>query len=450
PPCVNASSTVTIAEVAPPNAGTDGALTLCISSPAASLFAALGGAQAGGTWSGPSPVVGGMFDPANMTAGVYTYTLNGTAPCPNDQSIVTVTVVTNPDPGTNGSITVCESGSTIGLFAQLGGTPDPGGSWTGPSVVAGDVFDPATMNAGVYTYTITVPPPCTSASSTATVTISQPADAGDDGALTLCISSPVTALINSLGGTPQAGGTWSGPSAVVGGMFDPATMNAGVYTYTVNGTAPCPADAASVTVTVVTEPDPGINGTITACSTGASFSLIAQLGGTPDAGGSWTGPSVVIGDVFDPATMNAGGYTYTINVPPPCASVSSTVTVNVNAPPDAGSDGNITLCSSDAAVDLFNSLGGSPDTGGTWSGPSVMVGGSFDPATMNAGAYMYTAVGEAPCPADVALVIVALVQPPNPGADDILNLCIVGTPVDLFPVLGGADAGGTWSGPGGA
>ncbi|MBK7287535.1 MAG: hypothetical protein IPI95_10755 [Flavobacteriales bacterium] len=70
--------------------------------------------------------------------------------------------------------------------------------------------------------------------------------------------------------------------------------------------------------------------------------------------------------------MSAGVYTYTINVPPPCVNVSSTVTVAVQAPPDAGSDGSLTLCISSPASDLFTALGGSPDTGGTWSGPSAI------------------------------------------------------------------------------
>ncbi len=88
-------------------------------------------------------------------------------------------------------------------------------------------------------------------------------------------------------------------------------MSAGVYTYTVTGTAPCPDEQATVTVTINTPPDPGVDGAITLCSTDAPASLFAQLGGTPDAGGTWTGPSPVVGGMIDPGTMSAGAYTYT-------------------------------------------------------------------------------------------------------------------------------------------
>ncbi|MBK8498555.1 MAG: hypothetical protein IPL52_06980, partial [Flavobacteriales bacterium] len=123
----------------------------CSTDAAASLFAQLGGTpDAGGTWSGPSPVVGGMIDPATMSAGVYTYTVTGTAPCPNEQATVTVTINTPPDPGTPGAITLCSTDAPASLFGQLGGTPDAGGTWSGPSPVVGGMIDPATMSAGVH------------------------------------------------------------------------------------------------------------------------------------------------------------------------------------------------------------------------------------------------------------------------------------------------------------
>ncbi len=248
------------------------------------------------------------------------------------------------------------------------------------------------MSAGVYTYTVTGTAPCPDEQATITVTINTPPDPGVDGAITLCSTDAPASLFALLGGTPDAGGTWTGPSPVVGGMIDPATMSAGVYTYTVTGTAPCPDETATVTVTINTPPDPGVDGAITLCSTDAPASLFAQLGGTPDAGGTWSGPSPVVGGMIDPATMSAGCmYTYTVTGTAPCPDETATVTVTIEQPPpDPGVDGAITLCSTDAPSSLFALLGGTPDGGGTWAGPSPVVGGMIDPATMNAGVYIYT------------------------------------------------------------
>ncbi|MBK8339141.1 MAG: hypothetical protein IPK99_03625 [Flavobacteriales bacterium] len=98
------------------------------------------------------------------------------------------------------------------------------------------------------------------------MTTNTPPDPGVDGAITLCSTDAAVSLFPQLGGTPDAGGTWSGPSPVVGGMFDPAGMTAGVYTYTITGTAPCP-DANATVTTTNTPPDPGVDGALTVCST---------------------------------------------------------------------------------------------------------------------------------------------------------------------------------------
>jgi gliding motility-associated-like protein len=452
PPCVGSSTTVTVTEVAPPNAGSDGALTLCISSPSASLFTQLGGTpQAGGVWSGPSPVLGGQFNPATMTAGVYTYTVNGTTPCPSDAATVTVGIVSEPDAGSPGAVTLCTTDDAILLFAAIGGTPDAGGTWSGPSPVVGGQYDPATMDPGVYTYTIDVPPPCVGSSTTVTVTEVAPPNAGSDGSLALCVSGPAVDLADGLGGAPDTGGTWSGPSAVFGGLFDPTSMSPGSYTYSVTGTPPCPAAVAVVEVSLVEQPFAGGPGALTACSSGPVEDLFTRLEGSPDQGGTWTTPDgTAFNGNFDPQTMQGGTYTYTIAVPLPCISSSSTVEVTLIAPPDAGIDGELVLCSSDEATALFPSILGTPQPGGSWqTATGAGWSGTFDPSTDTSGDYLYIASGASPCPADTALVSVAIVLPANAGSDDVVNLCITGAPEDLFPLLGNADAGGTWMAPDG-
>ena len=97
---------------------------------------------------------------------VYTYTVAATAPCTvADTATVTVTEQAQPNAGTNGTLTICV-GATVSagqLFAQLGGSPASGGTWT-----------PALAGAGTYTYTVAATAPCTVAA-TATVTVTEQA-----------------------------------------------------------------------------------------------------------------------------------------------------------------------------------------------------------------------------------------------------------------------------------
>jgi len=90
--CENLRIPATFSVVAPPNAGTNGTLTICSNASPVSLAAQLGGSpQGGGTWSGPSPVTSGQYNPVTMDPGTYTYTVAGNAPCPSATANVVVT-----------------------------------------------------------------------------------------------------------------------------------------------------------------------------------------------------------------------------------------------------------------------------------------------------------------------------------------------------------------------
>ncbi|HRO97928.1 MAG TPA: hypothetical protein PLN54_00670, partial [Flavobacteriales bacterium] len=447
--CDNASATVTVSSAGGPNAGTNGTLTVCSNGAPVALIGQLGGTpDAGGTWSGPSPVVGGLYAPATMTPGIYTYTVTGVAPCANVTSTVTVTENAAPNAGTNGSLAFCGNSAALALATGLGGTPQAGGAWSGPSAVVAGQYNPATMAPGAYVYTVTGVAPCANSTATVTVTENPAPNAGTNGTLTLCSNGAAVALSTGLGGTPQAGGTWSGPSAVVGGQYNPATMAPGAYVYTVAGLAPCANATATVTVAETAAPNAGTNGTLTVCSNGASVALSTGLGGTPQAGGAWSGPSAVVGGQYDPTTMTPGAYTYTVTSVAPCTNATATVTVTENAATNAGTDGAITVCDNGAAIDLFAQLGGTPQGGGTWSGPSAVVGGQYDPATMTPGAYTYTVTGVAPCTNATATVTVTENAATNAGTDGSITVCDNGAAIDLFAQLGGTpQAGGAWSGP---
>ncbi|MEL0644205.1 cadherin-like domain-containing protein, partial [Olleya sp. Ti.3.14] len=79
--------TVVVDFVPQANPGVDGAVTATCD--AIDLFAALGTADAGGTWS-PN-LIDGIFDPAVNNGGVYTYTISQELPCEDVSASITVT-----------------------------------------------------------------------------------------------------------------------------------------------------------------------------------------------------------------------------------------------------------------------------------------------------------------------------------------------------------------------
>jgi surface protein len=79
--------------------------------------------------------------------------------------------------------------------------------------------------------------------------------------------------------------------------------------------------------------------------------------------------------------------------------------------PEAGDDGSLSTCSNGATVNLFDSLNGTPDTGGTWS-PALASGtGVFDPAVDVEGTYTYSVTG---CGTNTAVVVVTVSDPDAP------------------------------------
>ncbi|CAM4172304.1 T9SS type B sorting domain-containing protein [Zobellia nedashkovskayae] len=406
-PCtVDSTSEVVVSEQATPNAGTDGTLTICEGTTVTEtqLFDELGG----------SPEPGGNWTPTMSGAGTYTYTVAATSPCTvDDTSEIVVTELINPNAGTDGSLTVCQ-GTTVTedqLFNELGGSPDPGGSWT-----------PALASSGTYTYTVTSS--CTGDDTSQVVVTEQVLpNAGIDGTLTICEGTTVTEtqLFDELGGSPNPGGDWT-----------PALAGAGTYTYTVVATSACTVDGTSeVVVTEEPTANAGIDGTLTICegTTVTETQLFDELGGSPDSSGNWT-----------PTFAGAGTYTYTVMATSPCtANDTSEVVVTEQVNPNAGTDGSLTICEGTTVTEsqLLSELGNNPDSGGTWL-----------PAMAGAGTYTYTVTATSPCTVDDTSIIVVTEQVlPNAGTDGTLTICEGETvnETQLFAQLGGADSGGTWT-----
>ncbi len=433
-----------------PDAGGNGTVTVCSSAPDFDLFGVLTGTpDAGGQWTFGGNLVSKTFSPATSPAGVYTYTVPAVAPCVDDVATVTVTKVPAAHAGFDNAIEVCSSTAPFSMRTQLLGTPQSGGLWTLAGNVVPDQFTPSSGSSGTYRYIITGTTPCVNDTSFLTIDLVQAPSAGTNGTFSVCSISPVEDLFTHLGGTPGPGGTWTRPGNLPhSGQFTPGTDPAGIYTYTVAGQSPCSSASATVNVTVQTAGNPGTSTDTTICSNGSAINLKNALGTT--ATGTWSGPSTVTSNLYNPANMNPGPYVFSIAATGVCPIISASVQVSETPAPDAGGNGTLTVCSSGANVDLFSRLTGTPNAGGTWTAPGNVPfpSGIYVPGTSTAGVYTYSVPGTAPCAADVATVTVTQITAPFAGTNGSITLCSTSSPVDMFTALGpGVTPGGTWYKP---
>lgn len=455
-PCTDVSTMVVVTIVPSVTAGTDGSITLCSTDAPATLFDALGGIpDAGGTWTGPDGQANnGSYQPGIDLPGDHLYVVSGTAPCPNGSSIVAVSETLQPSAGSDGVATLCETSGPTELLTFLGGLPQAGGSWTAPDgSPSTGIIDTQMAASGGYIYTVDAPSPCSAAQSVVDVAVNLQSDAGTDGNLNLCSGGDAVLLITLLGGSPDSGGTWTGPSGPADPVFTPGVDIPGDYTYTVPSAAPCTTSTALVTLGVTDQADAGEDGEITLCSAPQqAFTLFGALEGTPDLGGVWSGPNgLPHGPDFSPGTDEPGMYTYTIAAIAPCVSVSSVVEVLVVDAAQAGTGGNIVLCEDDGVVDPFTWLTGTPQPDGAWTTPDGTVVSTVDLTSAGSGTYLYTVQGTSPCPAEQATVALTIDPLPFAGEDTILSVCSDAPALDLFDLLGpGATPSGAWIGPGGA
>lgn len=188
----------------------------------------------------------------------------------------------------------------------------------------------------------------------------------------------------------------------------------------------------------------GKNGNLNICSNENPVDLFNYLNDNPDMGGTWS-PRLSTGNgLFNPTIDPAGVYTYTISNGK-CGNSTAQITIRKDLLQNAGDSGFLSICKSSNPVDLFDSLNGTPDTGGTWSPKLSSNNGMFDPQKDISGNYKYT-VTNGVCESRTSEVRVAVDIKPDAGDDENLKICSNDIPVDLFDILGGnPHRGGIWS-----
>ncbi|WKZ65443.1 MAG: T9SS type A sorting domain-containing protein [Flavobacteriales bacterium] len=425
--------------------------------------------------------------PGFATPTSYTWQVpsgNGWSTQPSDSASIVVTIG-----DVSGTIQVtpsnlCGTGPTASLAVGIAPPPDQPGFITGPlqacagsTVAFGTPAVPGltyawsitggwtasggpdaaiTTTIGTADATISVTPfnACGVAgpSREAAITVTAPPNAGINGALTVCSNSAPVNLFTGLQGMPDSGGEWRFENQVVPSVYNPAINEPGAYTYTVTGTGPCPDATASVTVSETPAPDAGMDAALSLCSSDGPQDMTSALNGSPDSGGSWSGPSSTNG-LFDPTAMSAGVYTYTVTGAPPCANASATLTISLDQAPSAGIGGVLELCTGEVPVLLLNALGGSPALNGTWTGPDgAAFVGIFTPGQSAEGVYTYTVLGSGAC-ADVSAELevnvmdLQLIEMNGPTAVPIIEqllFWVLPTLADADSILWTLPAGWSW------
>ncbi len=170
-----------------------------------------------------------------------------------------ITIIDAPYAGENDHISFCENDDPQVLIDLMPGASTCG-TWTGPDgAPTADILDPSVAVSGPYTYSTNCPGLCPQDQAVLIIAIVVAPDAGDSTSVTVCMDAPAFSMFDSLEGTPDGGGVWTGASTAIGGMYDPVTMVPGCYTYTVAGTSPC--GNATATVCVIEEACTGISET---------------------------------------------------------------------------------------------------------------------------------------------------------------------------------------------
>ncbi|MEM6766438.1 MAG: Ig-like domain-containing protein, partial [Bacteroidota bacterium] len=401
--CDDETSIVVTEDLTPASAGNGGQIAVCNDESSFNLFEALltfgGDPEAGGSWTLGGNPVSATFNPSTDLGGDYIYSVGNSAVCAVATATLSISVEQPLSAGANTSAILCKVGGVVDLFTLLDNA-DQGGVWTFGGNPVSASFDPSADAEGDYTYTVGSGGTCGESSAIVSITVEENPSAGSDETVAVCEAEGVVDLFSFLDGA-SAGGSWTFGGSPVSASFDPASDPAGAYVYTVGGDNGCEESSSTLTISVDQQPSAGTSTSITLCETDDAVDLFVVLGDAEE-GGSWnTGNGT-----FDPSTDIAGDYTYTVSGSGACSDpVSATVTVSVEAAPDAGTDGAVAVCTNDGIVDLFSLLGGTPDNGGVWS-PALSGGaGLFNPAVDQPGVYTYTISGTACTDASASVTV---------------------------------------------
>jgi len=136
------------------------------------------------------------------------------------------------------------------------------------------------------------------------------------------------------------------------------------------------------------------------------------------------GTGALTGVFLDATGLAAGTYnfTYTVTATPPCVDASTTITVTIDAPLNAGTNAILDVCSDNGVTDLFTLIG-TADAGGIWLFNGGTVSNMLDASTAESGTYTYLLSNA--CGNATSDVVVTITQAPNAGTDNTAALFLI-------------------------
>ena len=387
---VNPDNTVTAASSTP---------TLCINT---ALLIAITHTTTGATGIGTATGL-----PAGVTASwaTDTITINGT---PSVSGIFnysiplaggcggvatgTITVIPNNTVSAGSSTTLCvntlltithaTTGAT-GIGASTGLPAGVTASWAGDQITITGIA----TTTGTFNYDIPLTGGCGTFSATGTIIVNpENTVAAGSSAPTLCINTPMTAIIHATTGATGVGTSTGLPAGVTASWLANAiTISgtptvSGTFTYSIPLTGGCGTYAATGTITVIP------SNTVTAASSTpilcvntslvpvTHFTTGATGIGTPTGlpvgvAASWLGNIITISGI----PTVSGVFNYTIPLTGGCAAVNATGTITVNPAPTGITISPTPSATTCAGIAVNLTVTGTPGTVITWTGSATPI-----------------------------------------------------------------------------
>ncbi|NNC83312.1 MAG: hypothetical protein HKN79_07020, partial [Flavobacteriales bacterium] len=195
----------------------------------------------------------------------------------------------------------------------------------------------------------------------------------------------------------------------------------------------CPVTSESLSLTITEAPSAGSDNSLSICESASEIDLQNYLSADADGGGTFVdqdGSGALNGTVFNPSLSGPGVFSivYQVSGTPPCDDDESTITVEVTTGTESGVGTSLSLCESEAPIDLFSQLTGNPQSDGTWTSEpttSALLDGTFDPNSSGPGDFLINYITSLEgCQSDTAFVSLTIGAEPNVStSESMITIC---------------------------